>query len=407
MTGVKTSQKKICMVSHNIYQTDNRVRRYAESLVKRGDHVDVIVLTGGDVPLGTTVINGVTVYRIQHRTRDERSKWTYAWRVLCFLFTASIQMTRLHRLHHYDLIHVHNMPDFVVFAAWYPKLRGVRIILDIHDIVPELFASKFGTGEENVYVRFLKLVEKASMAFADHVIVSNHLWYKKLIGRSVPPQKCSVFLNHVDPAIFWRHPRTRNDDKFILIFPGSFQWHQGLDIAIEAFAQVKKEVPKAELHLYGGGHEKADLIRLVDRLGLNGSVKFGGVSYDEMPSVIANADVGIVPKRANSFGNEAYSTKIMEFMSQGIPVVVSRTKIDAFYFDDKVVQFFESGNVSAMADAILRIIKDPSLRESLVANGYEYCARNNWGVRRQEYFDLVDSLSSRQDGKPVPGALLY
>jgi glycosyltransferase involved in cell wall biosynthesis len=78
-----------------------------------------------------------------------------------------------------------------------------------------------------------------------------------------------------------------------------------------------------------------------------------------------------------------------------------------FYFDDSVVQFFESGNVSAMVDAMLQIIKNTSLRESLVANGYEYCARNNWDVRRQEYFDLVDLLSSRQNGKPVPGALLY
>ena len=406
MTGVKTSQKKICMVSHNGYETDNRVRRYAEALVKRGDQVEVIVLTSGDVPLGTAVMHGVTVYRIQHRTHDERSKWTYAWRLLRFLVASSVLMTRRHRHQRYDLIHVHNVPDFMVFAAWYPKLTGVRIILDIHDIVPEFFASKFGTGEDSFFVLLLKLMEKASMAFADHVIVSNHLWYEKLIARSVPREKCSVFLNHVDPAVFYRHPRTRNDEKFIVIFPGSFQWHQGLDIAIEAFAQVKKKMPNAELYLYGGGPEEANLVRLVDRLGLNGSVKFGGVSHDEVAGVIANADLGIVPKRADSFGNEAYSTKIMEFMSQGVPVVVSRTKIDKFYFDDTVVQFFESGNVSAMADTMLQVINDSSLRESLVANGYEYSARNNWDVKRQDYLDLVDSLSSQRDRKDAPDDLV-
>ena len=344
------------------------------------------------------------MHDIQRRTRDERSKWTYAWRLLRFLVVSSIYMARLQRRHQYDLIHVHNVPDFLVFAAWIPKLMGAKLILDIHDIVPEFFASKFSTKARNGYVRLLKSVEKASMAFADHVIVSNHLWHEKLIARSVSREKSSVFLNHVDLAQFYRRRRTRHDDKFIIMFPGSFQWHQGLDIAIEAFARVKNEVPNAELHFYGGGSTKEDLVRLAKRLGLNGSVKFcGGVSHDEVAGVIANADLGIVPKRADSFGNEAYSTKIMEFMSQGVPVVVSRTKIDMFYFDDSVVKFFESGNADAMADAMLQVIKDPAMRDALIAKGFEYVARHSWDQKRKEYLDLVDSLSTGSFGEPSPG----
>jgi glycosyltransferase involved in cell wall biosynthesis len=385
--------KKICMLEYNNYDTDNRVRRYAETLVKRGDQVDVIAITGGNHPLGTTVINGVTVHYIRQRTRDERSKWTYAWRLLRFLVLSSIYMTRLHRRHRFDLIHVHNVPDFLVFAAWYPKLMGSKLILDIHDIVPEFFASKFLSKTHNGYVRLLKSVEKASMAFADHVIVSNHLWHERLIARSVSREKSSVFINHVDPAQFYRHPRTRDDDKFIIVFPGGFQWHQGLDIAIEAFARVKLDIPNAELHLYGGGNIQGDLARLAKQLGLNDSVKFcGSIPYDEIAGVIANADLGIVPKRSDSFGNEAYSTKIMEFMSQGIPVVVSRTKIDTFYFDDSVVKFFESGNVEAMADAMLQVIKSPAMRDALIAKGFEYVVRHNWDHKKNDYLDLVDSL---------------
>ena len=73
-----------------------------------------------------------------------------------------------------------------------------KLILYIHDVVPELFASKFSTKAGNQYVRLLKCVGKASMAFADHVIVSNHPWHETLIARSVSPGKSSVFLNHVD-----------------------------------------------------------------------------------------------------------------------------------------------------------------------------------------------------------------
>ena len=78
------------------------------------------------------------------------------------------------------------------------------------------------------------------------------------------------------------------------------------------------------------------------------------------------------PRSADCFGNEAYSTKIMEFMSLGVPTVVSSTKIDRFYFDDSVVRFFESGNVDALSDAMLEIIRDRQLRRRMTANGLDY-----------------------------------
>jgi glycosyltransferase involved in cell wall biosynthesis/peptidoglycan/xylan/chitin deacetylase (PgdA/CDA1 family) len=399
----RNSRKKICMLAYTLYESDNRVRRYAEALARRGDQVDVIALSAAHTTLGAEEISGVTLHRIQRRDFDEQGKWSYAWRLLRFLLASSVFLMRRHYSRRYDLIHVHNVPDFLVLAAWYPKWTGAKLILDIHDIVPELFASKFEPSAGNRYVQLLKLAEKASAAFVDHVIVSNHLWYQTLISRSVPTEKCSVFLNHVDPAIFYRRPRTRSDGKVIILFPGTFQWHQGLDIAIEAFARVKDRVPNAEFHLYGGGGVEADLMRLAERLGLNGRVKFcGRLSYDRIADVIANADLGVVPKRANLFGNEAYSTKIMEFMSQGVPVVASRTKIDTFYFNDRIIRFFVSDDVQGMADAMLQVIEDEALRNALVAGGYEYADRHNWDVRKRDYLELVDSLSSEQFGDSNP-----
>jgi glycosyltransferase involved in cell wall biosynthesis len=298
------------------------------------------------------------------------------------------------------------MPDFLVFAAWYPKLTGTKLILDIHDVVPELFANKFHTKLKSAFVELLKVVEKMSASFVDHVIVSNHLWHKTVIARSAPESKCSVVMNHVDPEMFPRHAKTREDGKFIVLFPGSLQWHQGLDIAIEAFARVKKSVPNAEFHIYcgAGGDRQDELKRLVKQLGLEDSVKFNkGVSLDQMAQVIANADLGVVPKRADSFGNEAYSTKIMEFMSQGVPVVISRTKIDTLYFREGVVHFFRSGDSAAMAQAMLDVIKDTKLRQSLVARGFDYVEQNGWGRKKKEYVDLIDSLSIEPFDEFQPG----
>jgi glycosyltransferase involved in cell wall biosynthesis/peptidoglycan/xylan/chitin deacetylase (PgdA/CDA1 family) len=393
--AARNTRKKICMVAYSSHETDNRVRRYAEALASRGDQVDVIAVAGGDVPLGSEVLSGVTVHRIQRRERNERNKWDYAFRLLRFLLASSIFLARMHRRKLYDVIHVHNVPDFLVFAAWYPKWTGVSVILDVHDIVPELYASKFHAQPGDRRVAALRRVEKASAGFADHVIVSNHLWHEKLVSRSIPKDKCSVFLNHVDRTIFYRRARIRKDDRFIVLFPGSFQWHQGLDLAIEAFAILRQTAPHAEFHIYGGGTEADALVALTKRLGLEATVKFcGGVSLDDMPDLIANADLGVVPKRANSFGNEAYSTKIMEFMSQGVPVVVSRTKIDTFYYDENAVRFFPSGDSAALAEAILEVIQTRELRESLIAAGTEYVSRHAWDVKKQDYLDLLDTLTT-------------
>jgi glycosyltransferase involved in cell wall biosynthesis/peptidoglycan/xylan/chitin deacetylase (PgdA/CDA1 family) len=394
----RNTRKKICMVAYTPYEGDNRVRRYAETLAKRGDHVDMIGLSREPGQPTVEEIEGVTIYRVQHREHNERGMWTYVWRLTRFLKRSSKMLSRLHERHRYDVIHIHNMPDFLVFSAWYPKLTGAKLILDIHDIVPELFGNKFSSRLNTAYVACLKRVEKLSAGFVDHVIVSNHLWFKTVTARSVPAEKCSVLINHVDPAIFSRHTKTRTDGKFVILFPGSLQWHQGVDIAIEAFARVKPRVPNAEFHIYcGSGVLQSDLKKLVDRLGLGESVKFNkAVPLDEMAQVIANADLGVVPKRADSFGNEAYSTKIMEFMSQGVPVVVSKTKVDSFYFEEGTVHFFPSGNVEAMANAILDVVNNDDFRQSLIRNGYEYVKRHGWDRKKKEYLDLIDALSTEK-----------
>ena len=401
----RNTRKKMCMVAYSPYESDNRIRRYAETLAKRGDQVDVIALSRHPSSQPVEEIDGVMVYRIQHREHNERSKWTYAWRLLCFLVRSSVAQTRLHKRNRYDVIHIHNMPDFLVFAAWFPKVTGAKLILDIHDVVPELFANKFHSRLKTAYVGLLKAIEKLSAAFVDHVIVSNHLWHKTIVARSAPEEKCSVLINHVDPEMFSRHARTRTDEKFIILFPGSLQWHQGVDIAIEAFARVKEKIPNAEFHIYcGSGGMQGELRQLVRRLGLEGSVRFiAVVPLDQMPQVIANADLGVVPKRADSFGNEAYSTKIMEFMSQGVPVVVSRTKIDAFYFKEGIVHFFQSGDSQAMAKAMLDVINSNDLRESLAMRGYEYVKLHSWDQKKKEYLDLIDSLSTEIFTDVQPG----
>ena len=388
--------KRVCMITHSFYETDTRVARYAEALAERGDTVEVFALRAKPEMPREEVICGVKLIRVQDRFgKPEQSRFSFLYTILRFLVVSSWHVSCHHLRQPYHLVHAHNIPDFVVFAAWLPRLTGARVLLDIHDILPEFFGNKFRTSEDSLLVLGLKLVERISAASAHHVILGNHLWLDRYAARSAPRNKCSVFINNVDSGVFMPVLRKQPNEKQIIIFPGGLQWHQGLDIAIRAFEKLRQHLPQTEFHIHGNGNMQPELERLVDELGLKGSVRF----FEEVPirqiaAVMANADLGVVPKRADSFGNEAYSTKIMEFMAVGVPVVISATKIDRYYFNDSVVRFFESGNVDALAEGMYEVLSNEELRRGMVTRASAYAAQHSWKSRKHEYLSLVDSLFS-------------
>jgi glycosyltransferase involved in cell wall biosynthesis len=381
------------MLSYSFYESDARVARYAETLARNGDHVDVVSLRREGQGTFDT-INGVHLFRIQKRERNEMGKLSYLGRLLKFFMKSSVFVGKKHLKAPYDLLHIHSVPDFEVFAAFLPKLLGAKIILDIHDIVPEFFASKFGGGRESLLFKALVLMEKMSSGFADHVIISNHIWEKALVERSVKREKCSTILNYPDPVLFHLRPREEGNGKILLIYPGSLGWHQGLDIAIKAFHRIRDDAPEAEFHIYGTGGKKDSLATLVQELGLQDRVFIKpSLPLDKIVKVMAAADIGVVPKRNDPFGGEAFSTKILEFMSLGVPVIVSRTKIDTYYFNDSVVKFFTPDDVKDLADSMLNMVKDRGMRKNLADNALKFVVDFSWEKRKWEYLDLVDRLA--------------
>ncbi len=384
---------RVCMPVYSFYETDNRVMRYAEALTKRGDFVDVLSLKKSGQP-SYEKINGVDVHRIQHRERNERRKLDYLVRLIRFFLKSAWLMTRMHLKHPYDLIHVHSVPDFEVFAAVFPKLTGAKVILDIHDIVPEFYLSKFKTEKKSSLFKMLLLIEKLSSAFAGHVIISNHLWKNVIINRSVSEDKCSTIMNYPDPDVFYRRERVRNDDKTVLLYPGTLNFHQGLDLAIKAMSKLKGRnwFPSVELHIYGEGESKGHLEEMVSELGLNSNVKFlGSRPIHQIASVMAECDIGIVPKRNSSFGGEAFSTKTLEFMALGIPLIVSKTKIDSYYFSDDLVRFFKPEDVDSLAQSIEYMVLNPDKRKYYVEKGLYFVDEYSWGKKQSLYFRIIDN----------------
>jgi len=402
-TNAKRQPIKVCMLSYSFYETDARIKQYANALIERGDSVDVIALRQPGQPVRAS-FDGVNVFRIQTRMVNERGPLSYLLRIMRFLVVAAVFMARRHKAEHYHLIHVHSVPDFLVFAAIVPKFFGARVILDIHDVLPELYASKFHVSQDSLWFRFLIFVERVSIAFADHAIIANHLWWERVSQRCGSSAKCSPIRNYPALRLFNPNIRTRANGKFLITYPGSLNRHQGVDVAISAFAKIKDQMADAEFHIYGEGPAKESLIKLAEDLGISDRVIFHGLlPTEQIVRVMADTDLAVEPKRAGSnFGNEALSMKIFEFMAVGVPLVVSRTKIHQYYYSDSLVKYYDGDNEDQLAANILLLRRDPKLRKQQIAKALEYVQAHNWDVDKIQYLQIADSLSGRESDTVIP-----
>lgn len=393
------------MLAYTFYETDNRVRRYAETLAKRGDTVEAIVLQR-EGQSSEEIVSGVLLHRVQKRDRDEKGPLSYLAKLLTFFLRSAWLLTREHIRVPYDVIHVHSVPDFLVFAAVIPRLMGAKVLLDVHDIVPELYAGKFKVDVDSPVFRLLLVIERLSVRFAHHVIIANHVWRERIVQRSAPSAgHCSTILNYPDPSVFSFRPRnSRLNGDFVICYPGTLSWHQGVDLVVRALAQLQHVTPKIRFLVLGDGSERARLLSLAEELGIADRVSVtAGIPLEEVAEVMTTVDLGVEPKRKKSFANEALSTKILEFMAMGVPVLAANTRTHQLYFRDDLVDFFESEDIDDLASKIAELVRNPSKRDALAAAGLAFIRQNNWAVKKNEYLCLLDRLTRdpHRPGKPT------
>jgi len=382
--------RQVCLVTYGSYESDGQVRGCAEAMSRRGDHVSVLSLAGETFPVGTGELNGVRVVRLcrpSARWRGPLDKGRFWWKAF-----------RALQSHNFpdgcDLVQVHGMSDALVFAAACLKWRGAKVMLDRRNLFPELAQDNFRLSLWHLVRRPLRAMEALACCFAHHVIVSEHLAKKAASERLYSNAEISALINSVELPNFPGRARPRDKQKFIIVYLGLLHCHQGLDIAIDAMAQVREAVPTAELHIHGHGLEWQNLRDQAVRLGLNEAIVFHKpVGFSQIGEVMANADLGVVPERIDGTENGEFSNKIMEFMAQGLPVVASRAKTDRIYFTDDCVCFFDSLNASDLAAKIISLARDSARREQFARNALQMVRETSWEMADESYLAIVDQLT--------------
>lgn len=392
--GEPRRPRRICMVTCSFYENDPRVIRYARTLVSRGDEVDCIAIRQNARTPRRETVDGVNVLRVQTQPKNWANRYHNLLGIASFMAAAASVLAWRGMRFRYDLIHAHSIPDLVVFAAAPARLRRTRLLLDIHDILPELCITRYGVRPGTRAHRFAMWIERVSARFADHVIVANHIWHPMLTARSVSAEKCTAIPNYIDTEIFPPSAPVSEPGRLRIVHIGNVQRHQGLDLVIRCVAALRDEIPAIELHIYSSGRDQDALTSLVAELGVSDRVRFRGLlPHNDVADVLRHSDLGIVARRNDAFGSQAYCSKILEYMSQGVPVIASNVQVVRHYFDDRALSLFEPENLPELMDRIRHLAHDRESQRRQTQAGYRQVARDNWAARSKEYLDIVDRLA--------------
>lgn len=392
-----------CMVVHSHYPIgEPRVERQAKALIQRGYQVDVICLRSNqEKPFER--VDGVDIFRLPVQRHRGRGPAIQMLEYLVFFILAFFRLSFLYLQRRYDSVQIHNLPDFLVFSALVPKLGGARILLDLHDLMPEFFASSFKKGMEHKAVRILKLQEKLSCRFADHVITVTELWRKTLIERGVAAEKVSVVMNVADEAIFQRVAITnagkarKSTDSFNLIYHGTLAHRYGIDLLLEALAKVRPQIPGVHLVIHGRGDFIEELRRQAKELDVESLITFSTqyLPMTDVPRLIQQADLGIVPYRRDIFTDGILPTKLMEYVALGVPVLAADTPIIRQYFSETMVQYFQPGDASDLAKNILWLYQHRDRLAALAQNADQFNLQYSWNRIADSYAETLHRLSSQ------------
>lgn len=377
--------KRILVVSHSFLANDPRVRRGVQAFLDDGWVVDGLFLDeslrDGDLRTWRVPIarkqGGIARYAFEYGAFFAAMFVWVAWRAL---------------IHRPDVVYVNSPPDFFAVAALPAKVFGARIVLDIHDPMPELLNAK-GRSSQLAY-RMLTWQERVGAKAADSLITV-HEPLADLIRTRLVDAEFAIVMNVPDPAgwpeLEWS-PRSRT-----LVYAGTIANRYGLDDLIRSLDAVRSDIPRLRLRVVGDGEDLESLRSLVADLDLVDRVDFvGRVPYSEIRSHLDGAWLGVNVPKPDDLGELSFSNKVVEWVNIGLPVLASRTTTMERYFPEGSLLYTTGGDIDAISDSLRHA---DGLPESEFKRHVEVSraslAKIAWDVQRASLLDAVSKVATR------------
>lgn len=384
----------ICMIAYSDYNQDARIKSYVRILRKAGHCVDLLVLKDAS---GKTVehYEGYSLFRLSGKYRGA-NPFLYVYSYLKFFLLAFLSLNKLDLKKEYKAVHVHNMPNFLVFAAIVQRLRGICVVLDNHDLMVPLYEAKFNKSGKSFAIRMLRLEQKWSVAFSSEMICADHLQREYLIKEfCIPENKITVVLNLPHEEIFRRVSVPKEEAVFKMIYHGTIAHRLGIDLMIEAMNKIRGQIP-VKLHIYGVGDSLEEVTALRDKYGLEKEVFIAGkaVPTEDLSEIICGMDAGLIANRKTSSTDRfMFPVKLLEYVYLGLPVVVPRLEIIRRYFEEDMLLFYEPEDVEEMVRNILALYRDSGLRRTIADRSYRFFDRYNLEGKTRDYLAALNGSS--------------
>ena len=393
---------RVGMLVHATYPADVRVRRQAETLAASGFEVHVICVrppakSADFSEARTDAVNGVTIHRLPLR-KKRGTTFRYLFEFSALLLLGVWKVTALHLRRRFDVVHIHNMPDLLVFAGLPAKWMGARLLLDVHDPMPELFQENYGADSRSPMVRALQWQERISFGRVDRLITVSDPMADN-IARKAGVSKEAVMVVHNFPDLNYfpiRKNRARwphDDGRFVFLYAGTVSEHYRLDIALRALAKISPIIPGVRFQILGNGPALKDVLSLAQELGVPHLLEvLPAVSMEKVKDYMAAADVGITTHQSGIFGDLYLSNKVIEYMTQGLPVVCSRTRSLAQYIPEEAIFFFRPGDIDGLSDTLVTICQNPHLVQARIDNAQILLTRYVWQTEREKFVSFYSDV---------------
>lgn len=384
----------ILMLLQEHYPKDTRVRKEIFALKDKGHQVDIICLKD-DNESDFEELDTVRIFRI-NLEKKRATRLRYIFEYFSFHFLTWMKVRQLVRTRKYDVVHVHTIPDFLVFAAGPARRRGAKVIIDMHEIWPEFFMSKYSLGRGHIITRVLLFIERRSLQYADYVITINKQLRQKFEGRAKLRHKITEIMNTVSDDVMPRVERDVND-KFIAVYHGTITAFYNLDFVVRALPGVIDKLPGFEFHIYGMGPELDSLRKLVVDQKLEGRVfVHGRVPFDQIPGILAKVSLGILPIRKDVMSDLSFSNKLAEYVHYEIPVLSSDLAGVMDYFPGDSVFYYPAENTAVFQEKLLFIFNNAEQRKAHASRAHALNKSISWDVMKVRIQNLYDEvLSSR------------
>ncbi len=378
------------MIAYASYQTDARIKNYVDALIKAGHEVDIFALGPPGAPQ-----DGISLFCLMSKVWS-KNPIIYVVSQTLFLILATLHVGARFFRRRYRLIHVHNLPDFLVFSAVIPRLFGTSVILDIHDTMPESYATKFDLDLTHPLISALRVEERLSAAFSDSIITTNELHKNALISHGIPCDKISVIMNVANERIFRPRSRPLTSPGLTLAYHGTVAARLGLDIILEAIHLARSSCPELRFLLIGDGDYMPTVRWLITQRGLENTVHIEPwVPVERLSDYLAVADIGVVGNRRYTEVRQNWMlpVKMLEYAAMEIPTIAPRLKVIRHYFDDTNAILYEPDDPTDMAQCIRSVYADRGQLEGLKQGLRRFNTRYNWSSMERQYLNLVTSLT--------------